>query len=239
MNTAKHLKAKFLSLALAAALACSPLTALAAGNTESTESPYPDTAVLTVSASGATSGKSAGTGMDITAYADDTILYSGTSGTCTWQINTDGVLTLAPADGISGTLDTYYYGDTLAESTYAPWEDYASEITKLVIEEGVAADTALDNAFANCSNLSAIEDIGNLDMSNVTSIKYIFASCTALTSLDLSAWDTSSLEDIQYAFNNCTSLKEVNVSGWDTTNVTNIRYLFYNCTSLESVDLTS
>lgn len=38
-------------------------------------------------------------------YAADDDIGSGTSGTCTWVIDSEGVLTISPTDGISGTLN--------------------------------------------------------------------------------------------------------------------------------------
>ena len=44
-----------------------------------------------------------------------TVQYSGTSGTCTWEIYTDGTMVIRPTSGDEGTLGTWQ------ESTQVPW----------------------------------------------------------------------------------------------------------------------
>ena len=64
------------------------------------------------------------------AHADTT----GTNGTCIWVIDDEGVLTISPADGVSGQLES---NTSLSNDT--PWWRYKSSITKVVVEPGVKA----------------------------------------------------------------------------------------------------
>jgi hypothetical protein len=84
-----------------------------------------------------------------------------TSGSCgenlTWTLE-NGVLT------ISGT----------GEMTSAPWKDYAKDITKVVIEEGVTS--VADNAFSGCSALTTVTFPATLKSLG----DYAFYNCTAL-----------------------------------------------------------
>lgn len=50
------------------------------------------------------------------------LLASGTSGTCTWEIDAAGNLVVQPADGSSGTLDSV---------ANQPWNQYAKAFVRL------------------------------------------------------------------------------------------------------------
>lgn len=47
----------------------------------------------------------------------------------------------------------------------------------------------------------------------------MFASCTGLTSLDLTNFDTGNEKYMKQMFNNCSSLKILNISNFNTSNV--------------------
>ena len=109
----------------------------------------------------------------------------------------------------------------------APWDNYRSQITSVVIENGVtcigrnaffqcsslksitipsSVTSINDNAFYNCANLTSIEI-----PSKVTSIgEGTFCECRSLTSITIPASVTS----LGYnAFVNCTSLTTVTMEG--------------------------
>lgn len=89
--------------------------------------------------------------------------------------------------------------------------------------------------FRSCTSLIAIKDIKNWDVSNVTTMKYMFDSCSSLTSLDLSGWDTSNVTDISSMFGYCGKLTSLDLSGWNTLNVTNTSLMFEDCISLTEI----
>ena len=64
--------------------------------------------------------------------------------------------------------------------------------------------------FYDCSSLSSLSDIDNLNTNNVTDMSYMFYFCTSLSSLP-------------------------DISKWNTNNVTNFSYMFYFCSSLSSL----
>jgi hypothetical protein len=80
---------------------------------------------------------------------------SGTTGGCTWTLTgTDPnlTLTIAPTDGISGAMADYVFANN------TPWSSYRSNITTLIIQEGVTHIG--DNAFYDC-NLTGTLTIPN------------------------------------------------------------------------------
>ena len=76
-----------------------------------------------------------------------------------------------------------------------------------------------------------------LDVTNITSMEFMFYKCENLTSLVASGWDTSKVRNLKYMFSECWSLTSVDLSGWDTSKVTNMNSMFYDCRVLTSLDL--
>ncbi len=134
------------------------------------------------------------------------------------------VLTWTFADGtltISGKVSMEDYSG----GSPAPWSVHASEISAVVLEEGV---TSIGNyAFRGLSALKSV-DIP----ASVTAIgKYAFYNCTALTGIAIPDTVTS-IESS--AFRNCTALKSMDLPDALET----IRdSVFDGCTSLKSVDI--
>ena len=91
--------------------------------------------------------------------------------------------------------------------------------------------------FVYLSNLSAIENISNLDTSNVTNMLCMFYGCSRLTSINLQGLDTSNVTDMNSMFSNCNGLTSINLQGLDTSNVTNMSNMFYGCDGLTSINL--
>ncbi len=135
------------------------------------------------------------------------IIASGWSGYTTWTLNADGVLT------VTATEQTYngkcnmanYYWDCnpkMPGTLGRPWEAYTSQITKVVIEEGVNAIGQM--AFYGLENLTEV-----VLADTVTDIRnYAFKNCTALTAMDLS--NVVFLRE--GAFYGCTNLTDVDFS---------------------------
>ncbi len=106
-------------------------------------------------------------------------VYSGKCGdNVTWKVE-DGTLT------ISGTGEMYdYYNDEPEPpswcSSYAPWQKYRSQITQLIIENGITEIGAA--AFTNMTNLT-----GKLVIpESVTAInRAAFSNCRSITDLSI------------------------------------------------------
>lgn len=94
--------------------------------------------------------------------------------------------------------------------------------------------------FKNCSSLTTL-DLSRWDVSNATSIAWMFNGCSQLTSVgDLSGWNTSKVTSIEGLFYGCRSLPSIeSISHWDTSQVKGMGQIFYGCNSLTSLDLSS
>ena len=137
---------------------------------------------------------------------------SGTTGECTWTLDSDGVLTISG----NGKMKDYSFNER------KPW---GTSITKVVIENGV---TSIGNwAFENCFSLTSITILDG--------VRYIgncaFLCCTSLTSITIPDSVTSIGDE---AFEGCTSLTSVTIGN----GVTSIGYkAFAYCRLLESVTI--
>lgn len=93
--------------------------------------------------------------------------------------------------------------------------------------------------FSDCSNLTEIKNISNLNLSDATDMSYMFANCSGLEKLDMSAFSTVNVKNMQWLFYGCSGLKEINLQGVDTKNVKNMYQMFSGCSILEQLDLSS
>ena len=59
----------------------------------------------------------------------------------------------------------------------------------------------------SCTNVASVSGLGNL--SGVHSMKFMFASCSSLATLDFRGFDPSTLTDLYYAFSSCSSLTTI------------------------------
>ena len=159
-------------------------------------------------------------------------IASGRSGTCSWAIDDDGVLTIRPTNGTSGTLAPF------TKAADVPWREQKSSINKVVVQEGVKCNTQMSYALSGLPNCTEM-DLSGLDTSALTDMRSMFSSCKSLISLDLSNFDTSKVKDMGYLFDNCQSLTSVNLSSFNTSNVTSMSHMFNYCYKLTSLDLSN
>ena len=88
--------------------------------------------------------------------------------------------------------------------------------------------TNMSNMFSSCTNLTTIPQI---DTSNVTDMNNMFYNCTNLTTIP--QLDTSNVTKMNSMFYNCTNL--TTMPQIDTSNVTNMGYMFSSCTNLTTI----
>ncbi len=144
-------------------------------------------------------------------------------GKTTWSYNA-ATKTLT----ISGTGATNDYNAALRK---VPWESYKSELTKVVVDEGV---TILGNyCFYNCTSLTSVQlpsTLTEIHGMGTTDVSYgCFQGCTALTSITF----PEKLTKIgTCAFKGCTSLKSVKIPDSVTTLDNGA---FCDCTALTNV----
>ena len=142
----------------------------------------------------------------------------------------------------STATETVYDVHTYTNST-PTWDAIRSSITTVDFDESFkdARPISCYKWFNECSNLTSINNIENLNTANVTSMSYMFYGCSSLTStsLDLSKFDTSNVTNMSEMFRGCYSLTSLDLSSFNTANVTDMSYMFNRCSHLTSLDLSS
>ena len=165
---------------------------------------------------------------------------------------TDGYFTpgcgYAEFDNATGTL-TFRYKGVKPEGAYdlnvgitdPGWRTHKNEIKKVVFDASFAnaRPTSCYYWFYECKNLVNIEGIENLNTEKVTNMDLMFASCSALTSLDVTKFNTAKVRNMYSMFMKCSGLKSLDVTNFDTGNVISMAYMFYGCSALTSLDLTN
>ena len=130
------------------------------------------------------------------------VIASGWSGYTTWILTDDGVLTFTPSNQQeNGQTNLKNYWKVNGVLTL-PWSDYADQITKVVIEEGIHDIGQM--AFYELPNLVEVV----LPESAVEIRNYAFKNCKALTTINLEVvefiregafYGCSALENISFA----------------------------------------
>jgi len=140
----------------------------------------------------------------------------------TWSLSDSGVLTISGSGSIS---DYIYSGASLWPFVKAPWRDYASKITKIVINPGITSIG--ENAFCCLTNVTSVS-IPN----TVTSIgQAAFADNTRLETITI---PDSVTKIEQSAFIRCRALRNITLSS-------NLKILeggcFQECSNLSNIQL--
>ena len=150
----------------------------------------------------------------------------------------EGTGTLTFRRGLSKPAGAY---DLNVESNLPGWDAQREKINKVVFDASFAnaKPTSCYAWFSQCSNLTEIKGIENLNTQNVTNMSWMFYCCPGLTSLDVSKFDTQNVEDMSDMFSSCTVLKSLNVSNFNTQNVKNMTDMFNNCPGLTSLDVSN
>ena len=162
------------------------------------------------------------------------VATSGTWGTCEWNLDEDGVLTIS-----GGVGESTVYDGTM-EEFYSPWEKVKDRIKKVEITGKISfgeEDITLGGLFGHCGNMTEIKGLEYLDTSRVRNMYGMFLGCSGLEELDVSGFDTSQVGNMWDMFSGCSGLKELDVSGFDTSQVGNMWSMFDGCSGLEELDV--
>ena len=122
----------------------------------------------------------------------------------------------------------------------AYWFQNCSKLTSIFGMENLntAKVTNMSGMFSGCFTLTSL-DVSKFNTANVTNMSYMFRSCSALTSLDVSKFNTAKVTDMREMFYNCLRLTSLDVSKFNTANVTDMRSMFDECKALTSLDLSN
>ena len=132
---------------------------------------------------------------------------------------TEGVYVVeAGPEGVEGMYMTFYG----SQQIYAP---------KLlsVVQFGDVVWKRLEYAFCDCESMQFAEGIDTPDLSQCTSLKGMFSSCSAFNH-PLEHWDVSHVTDMSNMLSGCHAFNQP-LEKWDVSHVTDMNSLFCNCWS--------
>ena len=134
-----------------------------------------------------------------TVTVESAAIASGWSGYTTWKLTADGTLTVSPSGELyNGKCNMKNYWKVDGVLTL-PWGEYADQITKVVVEEGV--DAIGQMAFYGLPNLETVVLADSVDEVR----NYAFKNCASLTSVNLENVATI----CEGAFYGCAALSDV------------------------------
>lgn len=166
-----------------------------------------------------------------------------------YAVLTDNVDEITTEEGsVHGKTLTFYYDKKKEERggmsamNYWEWDSYRESITQVIFDETMANCTSLTSTagwFKDCSHLTTITGLVNLNTENVTEMQQMFQGCSSLTSLDLRSFNTQNVITMYNMFGGCSSLTNINLSSFNTSNVVYLGNMFRECSSLSTLDLSS
>jgi surface protein len=161
----------------------------------------------------------------------ETVVATGTWGTCPWEITDDGVLTIH--EGVGGQPD--------AQALRSPWSAWKAMVTEVRTACSDGARVVAPSCTYLFLDMNRIRscDLGDWDVSSAQDVSGMFYGCGSLASLDLSGWDTSAVTEAQNMFSGCSALRSLDLSSWNTAAVTNTHGMFSGCSSLASLDVST
>jgi len=121
-----------------------------------------------------------------------------------------------------------------------PWSEVGSTVTRVVFDPSFAACRPYHcrEWFSGFSALASVEGIGNLKLVGMdASLREMFAGCSSLVTLDLSAFKMDGATEMSGMFAGCSALQSLNLSGFDTCWVDSMEQMFDGCRALEVLDL--
>ena len=146
----------------------------------------------------------------------------------------EGTGTLTFRRGLSKPKGAYALNLEASEPGW--WSTHRYEIKKVVFEASFAnaRPTSCYYWFCNCSELTDIEGIENLNTENVTNMRGMFFNCPNLSSLDLTNFSTGNVTDMNAMFGYC-QLSSLDLTSFNTANVTEMNFMFQGCSALTTI----
>lgn len=141
---------------------------------------------------------------------------------------------------VSQTHDGSVMAWTVPNGTVSTWVD-DKEVDTPTYDLYIAAEGGIngkycDGLFDGFKNLTSVRFNGAFHTDYAESMKNMFRSCFALTSLDVSSLETGRVRSMEGMFDSCAA-ETLDVSHFDTSQVQSMASMFENCDGLTSLDL--
>ena len=145
------------------------------------------------------------------------------------KLYTDGTLILSReeyTDSSKTVMQNFNVVENKTADNYWSSSAYNTLVTKVAFYDKIAPSSTA-YYFNKLTNLVSFENIENLETGLVTDMKYMFAGCESLASIDLRKFNTRNVTDMSYMFSECAGLTSLDLQSFRTSNVTNMSGMFY------------
>ncbi len=180
-------------------------------------------------------------------YQEDNSAISAGAPYMSYILDEDGVLTFKYLGDSQESEGKVFSVANVFGSNCGYWIENniknSNNIKKVVFDESFKAGgysiKSMEGFFDECDSVESIEGLGNLNTSELTTVRGMFEGCGKLKSIDLTGFSTSNITDMSYMFFWCYDLEKLDLTGFDTQNVTDMNSMFYDCWSLTKIDLST
>lgn len=173
-------------------------------------------------------------------YVNSTEAYNPYK-TAITEISFTDTLTGAPAEGYVWDVSDKGDGSVKAWLTdvveSGEGEDKTVTSAKLVIGAEGALRLPVDSGslFEGFSEATSIDFGENVDTTDVVNMEKMFDGCTALKSVDISAFESDKVQSFVEMFENCSSLAALDLGALEIDSAVSIARMMKGCKALESV----
>ena len=144
------------------------------------------------------------------------------------------------ADGNNLSIKKVTFLNKCTPSNTACWFYYCNNLTNIENLEFLDVSEAIDisRTFQNCLSLQTL-DVTNWKTDNVEKMDHLFYYCNNLTSVgDLSNWNTENVTDMKLMFCMCENITGIsNLNNWNTSNVTSMIHMFWGCAKINNFEI--
>ena len=151
----------------------------------------------------------------VESQADTNLIASGKWGTCPWEIDAEGTLTVRPGTGEDTPYTTDWVGGRDIYNYHSPWDKYKSNVKKAVFLETegvrVTAPKVLNSLFEGFSYLVSA-DLSGLDLHETKVMKQMFKDCSSLVDVNWTSYGPGFFQSAELMFYNCSSLVTLDLS---------------------------
>ena len=171
-----------------------------------------------------------------------TLYTNGTLGFSNDESKIDGLM---PIEGKNWNITKEQFSAKISGKDYTattPWFEDRESIIKVVFSNEIVPKS-VTAWFCGCTKLTNVENMANLNTSNVSNFSAMFFDCISLLNIDVSTLNTNNVTNMSAMFSVCDDLKYMSLTeikgleNFNTSNVTDMSNMFWNCANLISLNL--
>lgn len=141
------------------------------------------------------------------------------------------------AFSLTSLIMTGYSGPNVATLSYMFTSCHSLTVIPEEVFTGSKTSSVTAASLMTNSTYSGAISLAGYDMSNLSSVSYMFSGCSNITSIDMTGADLSNCTGFNHMFYQCSNLSTANFTNLIATSSTTVESLFKFCTSLTTIIL--